>query len=229
MSEKWSSTSLPSRDEQRQLKRDALIQMAARAFRSRGFHATSMEDIASSLGVTKGALYRYVKSKQDILFECFMWSNRIGDEALAVAHFHEGTGLAKLRLFITHFVENYLAHNTAGGAMVDIDALFPEQREAVIAGRDKIDKALRKVIASGFDDGSIASGDAKLMVLTIMGSINWIPSWYDASGAWKPRDIAQTMAEIFVAGLDARNARPTGRPAPGRVKSAGARAKVAQP
>ena len=207
MSEKWAKTNLLSQSEQRQVKRDALIQMAAQAFRTRGFHATSMEDIATSLGVTKGALYRYVKNKQDILFECFMWSNRIGEQALEVARWHEGDGLAKLGVFITYFVENYLAHNTAGGAMVDIDALFPEQRQGVIAGRDKIDHALRQIVANGIADGSMADRDAKLTVLTIMGSINWIPSWYDAQGGWTPRDIAQTMAEIFVSGVKAGKAR----------------------
>jgi AcrR family transcriptional regulator len=203
VSDKWASTNLPSRSEQRQVKRDALVRMAAQAFRTRGFHATSMEDIASALGVTKGALYRYVKNKQDILFECFMWSNRIGEQALEVARWHKGDGLAKLGVFITYFVENYLDHNTAGGAMVDIDALFPEQRQEVIAGRDKIDMALRQIVSDGIADGSIAERNAKLTVLTIMGSINWIPSWYDAQGAWKPREIAETMADIFVAGVRA--------------------------
>lgn len=201
MPQKWAVAKLPSRSEQRLLKRDALIQQAALAFRIRGFHATSMEDIAEALGVTKGALYRYVKSKQDILYECFMTSNRIGEEALALACAHRGSGLEKLGLFAAEFIERYLEHNTAGGAMVDIDALFPEQRKEVIAGRDRIDTALRKLMVRGIEDGSIAPRNPKLMELTVMGSINWIPSWYDAGGEWQPREIAQTMAEIFVAGL----------------------------
>jgi TetR/AcrR family transcriptional regulator len=203
MTTKWSSTNLPSRSEERVAKRDALIRQAALAFRSKGFHATSMEDIATALGVTKGALYRYVKNKQEILFECFVSSNRIGDSALEIARWHKGDGLSKLALFINYFVENYLEHNTAGGAMVDIDALFPDQRQEIIAGRDKIDKGLRALINEGVEDGSIRVRDAKLAVLTIMGAINWIPSWYSASGALRPAEIAENISEFFLRGMAA--------------------------
>jgi AcrR family transcriptional regulator len=201
MSKQWSDLGLPTANEQRTAKRDALIRQAAQAFTARGFHATSMEDIATALGVTKGALYRYVKSKQEILFECFMASNRIGDDALAQAQAAKGSGLDKLRLFITRFTEKYLETNTAGGAMVDIDALFPEQKQAVVAARDRIDRALRALIKEGINDGSIVARDAKLTELTVMGSINWIPSWYSPAGDWSPRLIAETMADIFTRGL----------------------------
>ena len=196
---------LPSQSAQRLAKREALIRQAALAFRERGFYATSMEDIAATLGVTKGALYRYIKNKQEILFECFLSSSRIGDVAIKLAKEHEGDGLSKLGVFIVHFVETYLEHNSAGGAMVDIDALFPEQRKEIIAGRDRADRELRKFLVQGIEDGSIVTHDAKLAELTLMGSINWIPSWYSPSGKWTPREIAESVAEIFVRGLKAES------------------------
>lgn len=206
--ERWGSAELPSQSEQRLAKREALMQNAALAFRERGFYATSMEDIATSLGVTKGALYRYIKNKQEILFECFLSSSRIADEALKLAKAHDGDGLAKLATFVTEFVEHYLEHNTAGGAMVDIDALFPEQRAEIIAGRDRVDRELRRLLVLGVTDGSIVIHDAKLAELTLMGSINWIPSWYSPGGNWTPREIAETVAEIFTRGLKASSAEP---------------------
>ena len=77
----WKVTVL-SREEQYDLKRKVLIQEAARAFSTRGYHATSLADVARELGVTKGALYYYVKSKQDILFECHVNSIALGDRAI---------------------------------------------------------------------------------------------------------------------------------------------------
>ena len=53
------------------LKRDAVILAAARAFRERGYHNTSLDDLAASLKVTKPTLYLYVPNKEAILFECF--------------------------------------------------------------------------------------------------------------------------------------------------------------
>jgi TetR/AcrR family transcriptional regulator len=199
---------LPSPGEQRLAKREALMQQAALAFRERGFYATSMEDIATALGVTKGALYRYIKSKQEILFECFRSSARIGNAAIELAKEHPGSGLDKLSVFIIDFVSNYLEHNTAGGAMVDVDALFPEQRAEIIAGRDHLDRELRKLMDLGMSDGSIVVSDPKLAEFTLMGSINWIPSWYTPGGTWSPRDVAQAVSETFVRGFKAESADP---------------------
>src|SRR6476469_11261774 len=53
------------------LKREAVILAAARAFRERGYHNTSLDDLAASLKVTKPTLYLYVPNKEAILFECF--------------------------------------------------------------------------------------------------------------------------------------------------------------
>src|ERR1041384_1246347 len=57
--------------EARALKREAVILAAARAFRERGYHNTSLDDLAASLKVTKPTLYLYVPNKEAILFECF--------------------------------------------------------------------------------------------------------------------------------------------------------------
>jgi AcrR family transcriptional regulator len=53
------------------LKREAVIVAAAHAFRQRGYHNTSLDDLAASLKVTKPTLYLYVPNKEAILFECF--------------------------------------------------------------------------------------------------------------------------------------------------------------
>jgi len=219
---KWSKAELPSRNELRSAKRSALIREAAMAFRSKGFYATSMEDIATALGVTKGALYRYVENKQEILFECFKASNQLGEAALELARWTPGSGLEKLRTFIKYFVEKYIEENTAGGAMVDIGALFPEQRAEIIAGRDRVDAALRTIVQEGLQDGSIVERDPKLTVFTIMGSINWIPSWYSSGGEHGPREIAEIIADIFTRGLqaDGQAAARADHPAPARKRKA---------
>ena len=74
----WNDT-VQTRDQQFNLKRTALLKEAARAFSSQGYHATSLDDVAKTLGVTKPALYYYVKNKQEILFECHMLSQDLGD------------------------------------------------------------------------------------------------------------------------------------------------------
>src|SRR5688500_1023408 len=62
--------SADTRAQQRELKRQAVLHAAAQLFNERGFHATSLDDIAERLHVTKPTLYYYVKSKDEILLEC---------------------------------------------------------------------------------------------------------------------------------------------------------------
>jgi len=63
----------PSRERERSraIKREAVILAAARAFRERGYHNTSLDDVAAALNVTKPTIYYYVANKEEILFECF--------------------------------------------------------------------------------------------------------------------------------------------------------------
>ena len=56
----------------RELKRDAVIRAAAREFNRKGYHNTSLDDIAAALEVTKPTVYYYVTSKEQLLFECFV-------------------------------------------------------------------------------------------------------------------------------------------------------------
>ena len=53
------------------LKRDAVVRAAAREFNASGYHNTSLDDIATALGVTKPTVYYYVTNKEQLLFECF--------------------------------------------------------------------------------------------------------------------------------------------------------------
>jgi len=56
--------------EDRAKKRDALLRAAVRMFNERGFHATSLDDVAASLGITKPVIYRHLGNKDRVLFEC---------------------------------------------------------------------------------------------------------------------------------------------------------------
>ena len=61
---------VPDRERQREAKRQAVLQAAAQLFNERGFHATSLDDIAARLCVSKPTLYYYVKNKDEILLQC---------------------------------------------------------------------------------------------------------------------------------------------------------------
>ncbi|WP_417728501.1 TetR/AcrR family transcriptional regulator [Roseovarius sp.] len=200
---KWGDTLL-SREELRSRKKMALIGAAAQEFRRHGYHGTSMDSIAGSIGVTKAALYRYIRSKDEVLYECFKYSEKVGLRALDLAIQTEGDAPEKLKAFLREFIEGYLSSSLASGAMIEISALTDEQRADVVAGRDRIDAGLIEIIQAGIDDGSLIREKPKLMILTIMGSVNWIPSWFREDGDLGANQIAEIFANTLIDGVRAR-------------------------
>ncbi len=199
---RWNNAVL-TRDQQYRLKRQAVIREAGRAFSSEGFHGTSLEDIAKTLHVTKAALYHYVKGKHEILYECHKLAHDLGEEAIEQARQQGKTGLTKLTLFLTSYIETLTGEFGSCAVLTDVDSLRGDDRRDIIARRDKFDAAFRAIIQEGIADGSIRSCDPKLADLLIMGAVNWIPKWYSPDGARTGREIAEGFVAILVNGLDA--------------------------
>ncbi len=74
------------------VKRRAVIRESGRIFSRRGYHNTSLDDVAKALNVSKGTLYNYVQDKEDILFECHKLSLDIGERALEIGQRQGASG-----------------------------------------------------------------------------------------------------------------------------------------
>jgi AcrR family transcriptional regulator len=190
-----------SRDEQFRLKRNALLREAAGAFAARGYHATSLDDVAASLGVTKAALYHYVRSKQEILFECHMRSMDLGDEALEYARAHGRNGFERVTTLARRYIELITGEMGRMAALSEYDALDDRSKEIIAARRDRWDRAMREMIAEGVADGSIRAVDPKLAVFYFMGAVNWMTRWYRPDGGAAGAEIATTFSDLFGEGI----------------------------
>ena len=191
--------------EHRALKRDAVILAAARAFRERGYHNTSLDDLAASLKVTKPTLYLYVPSKEAILFEC----SRAGlDQILATLKECEGAdGPARERLFA--FIRGYAAAIVGdfGWCMLraedqHLGAAMSRRIKLLKAG---IDKRMRALIAAGVADGSIRDCDTRMTAFALAGALNWMGHWYREDASLKPQEIADRFIDVFNMGLRGRD------------------------
>jgi AcrR family transcriptional regulator len=194
----WQSTDAP-RDPQR--KREAVILTAARAFRARGYHNTSLDDIASELKITKPTVYHYVENKENLLFECFKAG--LAQIMMGFDEVRDSTESARERL--EHVIERY-AEAIAGDfgwCMVQAEnqALSPAMSAKVRALKSEIDQGLRKIIKEGQLDKSIRKCDAKMTAFAIAGALNWIAYWYRADDSLAPADVAKQFVAFFDQGL----------------------------
>jgi len=201
----WKNTAL-SRDALHEAKREALLREAAAAFNRQGFHATSLDDIARNLGVTKAALYHYFPNKNALLQACF-------DKAMAVAFGslerarREGTsGRDKLRLTLSGYLEQMIDELNCCVVLMEEHALAPKDRARLVQDRDRFEHALRDLVREGIGDGSIVRCDPKLAVFAILGALNWVPKWFRESGPWSAPQLTEAFTELFDRALSSKPA-----------------------
>jgi AcrR family transcriptional regulator len=187
----------PSRAKTRQLKREAVILAAARAFRQRGYHNTSLEDVASALNVTKPTIYYYVANKEEILFECF----RAGlDEIKAVfgeLDASKHTAREKLLILIRHY--GAAIAGEFGWCMVRAEDqdLSPAMSGRIRSMKSEIDQRIRGLIKEGIKDGSVERCDPKMTAFAIAGALNWISHWYHQDASLNPAEVGEAFAQVF--------------------------------
>jgi AcrR family transcriptional regulator len=199
----WKNAVL-NRDEQFTLKRRALVREAARAFSARGYYNTSLDDVAKQLGVTKAALYYYVKGKEEILFECHEISSDLADQAMAFAETVEGTGFGRVMALARRYLELLTSEFGAFAVLTEIDALTPAYRKVITARRDRFDHQFRTYVAAGIADGSIRPIDPKLTVFYFMGAVNWMTRWFNPHGTFNSQQIAEQFTDFLAEAIRAR-------------------------
>ena len=187
-------------------KRDAVIRTAARAFDERGYHNTSLDDIAAALGVTKPTVYYYVANKEQLLFECFRAGLEPIRAALRRAEATPGTGRDRLHEVIRDYA--LAIASEYGWCMVRAEHqdLGSDLSAQVKALKSEIDRGIRRLLQAGMVDGSIAVQDPKLAAFAIAGALNWIAHWYRAGRSLSAEQVAEAFVQFLEHGLAPRPA-----------------------
>ena len=173
------------------------------AARARGpvIAASFSSPCASPTAVTKPALYRYVKNKHEILYECHRLAIGMAEEAFAEAEAANLGALDALR----DFVERYICKMTSElGTCVVLTEYYSmtAQHNALIQQRRRVvDTQLRTLVQRCVDEGSIASCDPRLAVFFFMGAINNINRWFSEKGETRGDAIATVFADHVIFGL----------------------------
>jgi AcrR family transcriptional regulator len=182
-----------------------ILKSAAAAFRRRGYHGASVDEIASALEMTKGNLYYYFRNKEEILFACHEYSLDVLLGLLDEIRAEPTPPDEKLRKLVLAFVHLILDELRASALTIDLQALSPPLLRRVIARRDQFDRGLRAIIQQGIDEGRFAPGDAKMIAFAVMGAVNWITKWYDPEGPQSSDQIGKAFADYLVGGMITRS------------------------
>jgi TetR/AcrR family transcriptional regulator len=195
------------KDRKRQ-KRIEILRSAAAAFRRRGYHGATTQEIADTLRMTKGSLYYYFRSKEEILFFCHDYSLDILLDLLTRVEAGPQRADDKLRELIAAFVHMIIDELRGTALTLDLQALSAAHLRAVVAKRDRFDQGLRRILREGMANGLFAPADPKLLAFAILGAVNWITRWFDPRGPASSDEIGRAFADYLVAGLKEPAASP---------------------
>lgn len=203
----------------RELRKRALIVAAGRVFGSKGFHNTTLDDIAQALSVTKPALYRYIENKHEILFECHRMAVDMAEASMAEAQQSSTAPLKQLREFAALYIRKMTSELGTCVVLTEYYSMTPEHTEVIQRRRRVLDSQLRGLVRQAMEEGQIAPCDPKLAVFFFMGAINNINRWFTEGGPLTGEQIAQAFADHAIACLAPRP-QVTTAPTPKVVKAA---------
>lgn len=185
----------------REAKREAVLRAAVQMFNERGFHQTSLDDVAARLGISKPTIYHYLGNKDQVLLECVTIGLGQLIEAAEQGRAAPGNGADRLIAYLVRYAE--INMDDFGRCVIRTaeEALAPESRTRFRELKRRIDSDMRELIAAGMDDGSLARGDVKLIAFALAGALNWPARWHEPSGESSPLELARGLVAILGQGL----------------------------
>ena len=199
--ERWKSKTR-SREDQYDQRRKALILEAGRAFAKKGFHNTSLDEVAEALNVTKPALYYYIRTKQEILFECHNLTMDIAQRAKEYSFARSEDPLERFRLFLTKYITTLASEFGAHAILLEpISSLKEDQREFILNRRRGFDHLMRSLLDQCIAQGKIRPCETSLAVNFFMGAVAGIPRWFNANGPLSGEEIAAAYLDFIFQGL----------------------------
>ncbi len=186
-------------------KEEKIFTEAVRIFKQKGYHATSVQDIADAVGLQKGSLYHYISSKEELLLKIFKRSTGALTRRLKEILASDLTPTEKLQCAID-------AHLVALTNQLDLYTVYLSERRT-LAGRiqsqvrteaERHAHLLEQMIQEGIDAGDFRATDSKMAAHAILGMCNWLYQWYSPTGRLTAEQIASIFSDLVLRGLENR-------------------------
>lgn len=185
--------------------RGEIIQAAAQIFREKGYHATSMRDIADAVKLQKASLYHHVDSKQEILFSILEHALDLLIADMRAVGDSDLTAEEKLRLAMQVYIGR-LADDADLSAVLLLEHRSLEDRFRVKHNRrrDRYESLWREMVREGIDRGEFRHLDSNIVTFALLGVQNWMITWFRQDGDLSSLEIADSFSDLFLEGLKTR-------------------------
>jgi AcrR family transcriptional regulator len=193
--------------ERRSDRMDQIRTAALEAFYSKGYHGTSLREIAVLVGIKVPSLYNYISSKQQLLFD--LMSQVMKDLMLETVGAVKQAGSSpedQLGAVIRAFILYNIGHpHEAAVSDAELRALNRRNLKAIIKLRDEFDAIFSEIIKRGIDKGVFTVADVPMIKSTILTVCARIYVWYRPAGPRDPDEVASLISDYLISGLRGGN------------------------
>ena len=197
-----------SKGRQHQLKFQAILSEAAQLFNWQGSRATTLADIAGSMQLTKTCVYYYVKTKEDLIYQCYVSSCAMWLDHVQAANQLQGNGIEKIISLVKRHFYQYIDTLQGVGPhyalLSEISALDAEHAEDIMQRWSNIFADCQQMVEQGIDEGLIEDLDPAVIVTGIFSILQWFPVWLNRSHGANPEPVIEGVLDILVNGLSAQ-------------------------
>jgi AcrR family transcriptional regulator len=189
------------RNQQNKIKQEAFYRVGSIFFNQKGFKGTSLDELAQSLGVTKGAFYYHIKNKDDLLIKCFERTINIENQVLEDSLAIDNNGLEKLAYAAQKLFSIQVGEQGPLIRYARMWSLEIEKRQEMEITTSKIRDLFGNIIQLGIDDKSIKQVDLLVAENIIAGAIESIPDLGDSIGEDNVLGDSADFFHIFFNGI----------------------------
>lgn len=188
-------------------KRAAILSEAAKLFNSKGARTTTLADVAATLGLTKTSLYYYVKTKEDLIYQCYTATLEGVLSTLSEIEQAHSSASDRIRAYINaHFDAIRLAKEGRGhhvAALLEIASLKEQRRTEIEQGYIAMFKKLREFIQQGIDAGEFRPVRTTTSTRALIGALDWSFYWLEPVPNEEIPALAEAAASIILSGVAA--------------------------
>jgi AcrR family transcriptional regulator len=182
-------------------RRDILV-AAARVFARDGFAAATLDDVARKAGVTKGVIYYYFRSKEEIYTEIRATAIRDAIERLEANIARGAPPADSLRAAIRDLVGHIFDDLDRFANVLRADSrLSAESRVLVRELQQTYERLMRGIVEAGIKDGTLARRDPAVMTFTLLRACLGVADWYRPDGRLSAETIVDQVTEQVLFGL----------------------------
>lgn len=182
-------------------RRGEILAAAGAALRKHGLRGAGMRQIAGAVGVSPGNLYYYFRNKEELVYFCQDQTLDALDVAVRVAE-KEPNPPSRLAALIRGHLHALLDAGAAGAIhLEDLDGMPKPLHKKLVEKRDRYERSVRALIASGVRSGHVRASDPKLAAFALLGALNWSARWFHPDGAYSVDDVADRFIDQLLDGL----------------------------